>query len=599
MVDAGAARRIALYAGVLAAALAALLWNAPSDVPFHPDIVRELLIARNGLADPGASLGCPSSTVFFHGFAWDRFLIAMQQAGISVARLPVLIGALHAAGLLLFFRVVMKETDAWTGALAAAALGLASSAGLFDRIRHVTMVPPLVCLLLYALHRACAPGARRPYAWFALCGALFSLGTQWHLELFLFFPGLALVLLSLRPRAWAVPAFAALTLLPWLIVSRDSAAANWRLLLDAPWRTYGGEPSGPLLLRLAPMAAALAFLPLFWGERSPFRRSAFYRLIAGAAASYGVCLAVVFLFHFFDAQYLPPLLPPLILMAAKAVRPALRWSIPLLLLGYANAGVRRRAPDAVKAPLTLGEIERISAELGRRGLGHDEMYRLLSSGQALQSHFQSGMWLYAPCLRDERVIGDGGGTDRRVLAAAVPRGFAAPEGGTVLPGASRDLLLVPYEPWVDLSRFAAADGAARTLSFENPGHGQARCLDVNLPYAARGAARPRDGAALTFPVRVPASGESRVLHLPELAAQGQPMPGCAATIAGVEGVEAKVSPGARRLELRPTGRAQRGTVTVEWPVNDPRCFADGFVFYPMPMAEMTESLYARLGPFLD
>ncbi|MCR4296568.1 MAG: hypothetical protein NUW21_13620, partial [Elusimicrobia bacterium] len=149
--------------------------------------------------------------------------------------------------------------------------------------------------------------------------------------------------------------------------------------------------------------------------------------------------------------------------------------------------------------------------------------------------------------------------------------------------------------------FAVGDASAepRTLSFENPGYRQARCLDANLPYAARGAVRRRENSSLTFPVRVPASGESRVLYLPELAAQGQPMPGCAATITKLEGVAARVAPGAHQLELRPTGRAQRGTVTVEWPTGDPRCFAGGFVFYPMPMAEMPESLFARLRPYLD
>ncbi len=595
-----AARTVVLHALVLAAAAVLLLWNVPADVPFHPDLVRELLIARNGLLDPGLSLGCPSSTVFFHGFAWDRFLIAMQQAGIAVARLPLLIGALHAAGLLLFFHVTAKETDAWTAALAAAALGLASSQGLFDRIRHVTLIPPIMCLLIFALHRACASGVRRPYAWFAVCGALFSLATQWHLEMLLFFPGLALVLLSFRDRARAVPAFVALTFLPWLAVSGGSAAANWRLLLAAPGKAFGGEPSGPVLLRLAPAALALTILPLFRGDRSPFRRSAFYLLIAGAAASYGIGLSGVFMLHFFDAQYLPPLFPLLILLAAKFARPVLRWSIPLLLFGFANAS-GRRAPEAARAPLTLGEIGKISAELSREGYGPDEMYRLISSGQALQTNFQSGMWLYAPCLPDARVIGAGGPLERRVLAAAVPRGFPVPAGAARLPGDLRDLMLLPYEPWVDPARFAVGDASSppRTLSFENPGHGQALCLDANLPYAARGAVLSRESSSLTFPVRVPAAGESRVLYLPELAAQGQPAPGCAATIVKVEGVEARVAPGAHSLELTPTGRAQRGTVTIEWPTRDPRCFAGGSVFYPMPMAEMPESLFARLRSSLD
>lgn len=615
MVDAGPERRalprtIALYAFVLATAAVLLLWNAPSDVLFHPDIVRELLIARNGLLDPGLSLGCPSSAVFFHGFAWDRFLIGMQQAGIAVARLPLLIGALHAAGLLLFFHVTAEETDGWTAALAAMLLGAASSSDLFDRIRHVTLIPPVMCLLLFVLHRACARGVRRPYAWFAVCGALFSLATQWHLEMFLFFPGLALALFFSRKRALAVPAFVALTFLLWLVVSRDSAAANWRLLQAASWKTYGGEPSGPLLIRLAPMAIALLSLPLFWSDRSPLRHRAFYRLIAGAAASYGIGLSGVFLFHFFDGQYLPPLFPLLILMAAKFAQPlllrlrsrmVLRWSIPLLLFGYANASVRRPAPEGARAPLTMGEIERISEELSLRGYGPDEMYRLISSGQAIQTNFQSGMWLYAPCLTDARVIGVGGRTQRRVLATAVPRGFPVPAGGRRLPGGSRDLMLMEYEPWVDPSRFAAGDASSppRTLSFENPGYRQASCVDANMPYAARGAVPRGENPSLTFPVRVPASGEGRVLYLPELAAQGQPMPGCAAVITKLEGVTGRVAPGAHQLVLKPTGRAQRGTVTIEWPTREARCFAGGFIFYPMPMAEMPESLFARLRPYLE
>lgn len=603
-------RTAALSALVLAAACVVLLRKAPPDVPFHPDIVRSILISRNFLLDRSASLGSPSSTIFYHGFTWDYLMMGIHRLGIPLARLPLLIGMLHAAGLLLFFHVAARATDPWTASLAAMVFALVSSSRLFDGICSLTLIPAAMSLLLFVLHRACSDDTRHPRAWFALCAVLFSLATQLHLEIFLFLPGLAFVLASLERRAWAAPAFLALTFGPWMLVSSASAAANWRLLQEVSWRSYpGGASSGLLLARLTPLLIASLFLALFARRRSP-RLPVFQRLIVGGAASYGIALSGIFLFHFFDRQYLMPLFPLMILMAAMFGRSLfqrlqtpvlLRWSIPLLLLGYASAVVGGTAPAQARAQLSLGEIHSIVSELRLQGYGPGEMYRLISSGQALQTDFQSGMWIDMPCLSDVRVIGAGDRPDRRVLATAVPRGFPTPAGSERVAGDSRDILLTGYTPWVDPARFFVGDALSRprTLSFDNPGYRQPRCLDVNLPYAARSSVRRQESPALTFPVRIPASGESRVFYLPGVAAQGQRRPGCAAKITKLAGVKAHLAPGAHQLELRPTGRPQRGTITIEWPTEDPGCFAEGFVFYPMPMAEMPDSLFSQLGPFLD
>lgn len=585
----------------LAAACGALLLAAPADVPFHPDIVRDLLIAKSCLADGCAALGSPSSAVFHHGFAWDHFLIGLQRLGLPVSRLPLVVGLLHAGGLILFFRTAAKEAGEWAALLATFVLGLLTTPGLYDGLRLLTLIPAVTCLLLHVLRRACDGGVRRPRAWFALCAVLFSLAGQWHLEMLLFAPGLALALLTLEKRAWAVAAFLVATFGLWPLLSAGSAAANWRLMREASWTAEAG---GAVLLAFAALAS------LFFASRRGLRAlPVFDRLLAAGAASYAVCLACVFAFHFYDRQYLTPLLPVLILTGARLGGPllrrfepsaALRWALPALLLAAAGRTVVARTPADAGAPPALGEIRRLAAELERRGYGPDDMYRLISSGQALQTSFQSGMWLYMPCLSAARTIGTAGAPLPRVLATAVPRGFPAPEGSSSLEGGARDILLTELDPWVDPARFTVigAGPATRTLSFENPGH-RASCLDGSLPYAARAAVRAGEGSTLTFPVRVPASGEARVLYLPGLAAQGQPMPGCAAAILEVRGVRARFEPRGSLAELRPTGAAQRGTITVAWPTGDPRCFAAGHVFYPMPMAEMPERLFLRLRPFLS
>ena len=71
-----------LGALVLAGVLLLMLPGTRGDAAAHPDLVRDLLLARNCQGGPCLSLGSPSSVAFFHGFAYNRFLNLLPGLGI-------------------------------------------------------------------------------------------------------------------------------------------------------------------------------------------------------------------------------------------------------------------------------------------------------------------------------------------------------------------------------------------------------------------------------------------------------------------------------------------------------------------------------------
>ncbi|MBI5240552.1 MAG: hypothetical protein HY926_08775 [Elusimicrobia bacterium] len=614
----GLRQDLILGALMLAGVLLAMLPQVHPDAAAHPDLVRDLLLARNCQGGRCVSQGSPSSMAFFHGFAFNRFLDLLPRLGIPLSALPLTLLVLHAAGLSLFFHVLSRETDRWTGLLGTLAYAGLTWSRIIESPQIFSLLPFLLNLLIFLLHKTCRASPRGRALGAVACALLWGLATQVHLEMLLFLPGAAAALLSLPRTRRVLPEVVLVLAASWMLLSWDSLAANLRILGSAAWTPSLARPGQAWVSAGAwggwLLAAALGYRSL--SRRSEGRLPLFNRIMLAGAVGYALSLTCILTSHFLDAQYLETLIPPAIWLAARwgrawiqraAASTLLRWTIPLALLGLIRWQHPPAATPGLSGPLTLGEVRLLTRALHREGRPFDEIYARVSSGQGIQSDLQSGLWLEAPCLSGARRLGELAPGAPRVLLTAVPSGFRPePWEGVRVASRGRDFLLTEYPPWLDPTRFAPAGESPdaggrrtwRTLAFDNPDFGRDTCMDGNLPYAARAAVSPREASALVFPVRVPAWGEPRVIYLPAASGPGRGLAACAGRFTAVRGLKGRLSDDGRRLELRPAGAAQEGTVTIAWPVSDPRCGLD-LRFYPVPVAEMPAKLFARLGPFLD
>lgn len=621
---AAALGRRAVYAAVFAVALWLGLLLSPSGIPFHIDTVRDLLLARGcSGADACLSLGPRSSGFFYHGFLWHRFLALFLGSRLPLEALPAALAVLHALSVVLLFRAAELCAGRLTALVLTALYCLAGfDRSLFNPLWTPTSIPILANAFAWAAGLALLSGGRRRAAAAAAAAVILSLGTQVHNEFLLFLPGLVVFFFweqkpaRARPAAFSAGLLACLTL-SWAAGSRDSLIANWRLLASLSiFRAHPGSHQATLTegLRYASFAAAWAGAAALSRPWKPER--GFERFLLCVSGSYLLAFLPVLFTHDSGLRYYAPVIPLLGLLWARAASPVVarftRTSVLLLgllaLLGADRAQALRSAPGpGLGDPLRLSEIRALAQAFAAWGYDASGMYRQSSGGQRAYLDFISGLWLHAPCLSDQAVLGRGAPRRERVALLAVesgrpyPRGAGGPDWRRVA-GAGRDFLLFRFEPSLRLEEFQelrdGTAGPARSFGVENRGFGR-RCWDPEtLSFGVRGMVS-RDTASLRFRLSVPRGLPERTLFLPALDAYGWPRPGCAARFTEVSGVAARIDAGGRRLRFRGTKTAQRGSVTVSWPVHEQECFPDPCVRYPMPILELPSPIFEQLGGVLE
>jgi len=490
--------RAAGYAAVFAAVLWFGLALLPAGIPFHVDTVRDLFLARNCAAsDACLSLGPRSSAVFHHGFLWHRFLALFLGAGIPLDVLPIVLAVLHALSAALLYAAVERGAGRLTGLVAAALYCLAGfDRSLADPLWTPTSIPIFANAFAAAAALALLSDGPRRAAWAAAAALVLALGTQVHNELFLLLPGVLAFLFVGRRCGWRRPAALSAALLAclalaWAVFSRDSLLANWRLLWDFPAQAW--QPLHPHrvtaaeALLFAGFAAAWAAGLLLRPWRPGREPELFFMLASG---SYLLCFLPVFFTHESSLRYYAPVVPLLGLLWARFLGPVLerfRRSSALLLgllaLLAANRlhGLGRAAAPGLGSPLRLGEIHALAGAFAEQGCDASAMYRQSSGGQRAYLDFLSGLWLHAPCLRDEAVLGEGPPARERFAVVAVEAGRPLPSAARGLDlrrvaGSGRDFFIIRYEPWLVLDEFREVRGG-------RPGPARRTC--PNAPCARR------------------------------------------------------------------------------------------------------------------
>jgi hypothetical protein len=614
----------ALSAAVLGFAAFLALRLAPDDVQVFSDTMREFISAR----DCAVSAGCPglgpsSSYILQHGFIWQRCLSWWMGFGLPLRLLPGVIGLLYALSTLPLFLLMTRLSGR-----GAAAAGLAAYLLLaFDHFLADPVWSPGVVGLFMNFFVWCAGTAFLSSGWRRLAAAvgaaiLLSLASQAHTEALLFIPGMALFLVwDARPGGRARAALGLLGLSAvmaagWQIFSAESLRLNARMALSvlglvpgpglSP-RHYAFQPDDAL--RFFFVAAVLA--GLVWLLRRRRDRGACDGFLSWAAGSYLLGLFPVVFGHDTPWRYYVPVLPMLCVLGARVLQERLgRW--PWAVAGLAAALSLAAAVRVWRAPasghaLRLGEVEALVRAVSEQGYDVNAAYRYLSGGQRAYLELLSGMWLFAPCQRDVPVLGAAPARAERLVLVAVPAGRPVPSAMAPLrpvrvEGRGRDFLVFRLDAYARLDEFSEVeDGKAlpsRGFGVPNRAFGR-RCWDgESIAGDLRNMLSPA-ADTLQFPIRLPRGAGPRTIFLP--AVEG--LPGfarhCAGRIVAVRGVDAAVSEDRRVLELRGSREARQGSVTVSWPLHDPRCFPDPMNRYPQPMLELPSGLFAELRDVLE
>jgi hypothetical protein len=597
----------------LAAFLALRL--APDDVPVFFDTLREFVAARDCAAAPGCpGLGPASSYMLRHGFIWQRCLSWWMGLDLPLRLLPGLIALLYALSTIPLLRLMERLSGRGPAAAAwAAYLFLAFDRFLADPVWSPGLVGLFMNVFVWCAGTAFLASGRRRAAAAAAAAFALSLASQAHTEAFLFVPGMALWLLLSAPpgeRARAVLSLLGLSLVMaagWQLFSAESLRINLGILSlpRSGGARYAFQPED--LLRFFAVAAALAGLVWLLRRRGGLRPCDGF--LSWAAGSYLLGLFPVVFGHDTPWRYYMPVLPLLCVLGARALQERLGrrpWVSAGLAVALVLAAAVRVPHPANPTALRLGEVEALVRALLEQGYDCNAAFRYLSGGQRAYLDLLSGMWLFAPCQRGVPVLGAAPARAERIALIAVPAGRPVPAAMASLrparvAGRGRDFFLFRLSAYVKLDEFAEVEGGralpARGFGVPNGAFGR-RCWDGETIARLRRMTSPA-ADTLRFPIRLPRGAEARTLFLP--AVEGLPGSAreCAGRVVAVRGVEASVSEDRRVLRLRGSREARQGSVTVSWPLDDPRCFPDPMNRYPQPMLELPSGLFAELRDVLE
>ena len=631
------------YIPILVAVFLVFWWFLPPGIPYHPDTARDLLQARQIAEGPGMEGFCPSSsTGFCGGTLWHRILSVVPLTPCGEVWFLWGLLVLQVTCCMLVFHL-LRVMSSWPTAGFVLVCYLFNTAQFrFQPLWQPTLSLPLAELLMFFGAQALATAGPR-VRWLLAAQIIFSLGMQSHLGFILFTP--ALVVLSVRvPRSWwsGVLTLGLTSLAGWFLISPEQIGENLRLLGEL-WSTQahtpvpGGARQGvqsALVLPGIVLAAALV-LPIGSadgpGGPSPRRIAGFVRW---TVRSFLMVYFVGLLWHGGAARYILPVAPFFWVMVARSINPSVERLLPHLSRPLVRCGVVAallfsvvvlwfiRGEESRRPHLLLSEIRAVRHALD--GLGYDihASYRAVRPLQAVGREFNAGLWVEAPCLRDQERLGGAGDEPlAQMLLVVVPPGAGAeevlPQAMIRLPGGGRDLLLIPYESWVvpeSLQVCGDAEGGTRIceaydLSFSNR-TAHRSCVGGDWPRRAGLFLERGEDAGLRIlrdadrvktirtSLRIPPGAGPRILYLPAVERCGAVRPECAGRIIGTTGLDAVITGDGRSAILRGGEELQQGSIEIAAPWLDAPCRCGGSNALP-GIVEVDPAVFAELMPWLD
>jgi hypothetical protein len=624
----GRGRRLAAAGLVCCLVAAVTLPFVPAEASYHPDTIRDLMLARCGGDSAGvAAVGSVSTVHLYHGFLWHRVLALWVRLDPSLDHLALLLLALYSTLCAALFDALRRYTSTTSAAIAIAGFVVVVDSSLFAPLWQPTLAPELATLLLLAVYAHCA--SARWFPTFLGVLVVLAAATQVHLEFLFFVPAVAALFVRGRGGFLALSFLAVFLFVAWSLGSPGSLAENLAIL--SAWEPADLVPRGVQLLPgWAALDAALPAAPLLGvlalheivsrrrgsADPAPAPLIGFARW---ALVSYVLANLAAGLVHEQTRHYWVPAFPSAAVLACRTIdllvgrwsaraRQALATVVCAAALGsrIVSAGPARLEVDR---PLSLDELHRLSRALADRGYDAVGASRLVSPSTMLFESFYGGIWLDAPCT-DASGAGEGGDDLPRLLLFAAPQGWATRRsmqvsGLAVVPGRSRDIVLLPYRPYVRPDRARACPVAS----------GRDRCRSVEMGRSGAGLERSIPSSSwpafsLQLPlqepgpfvaelaVTVPPDGPPRtVIVAPRNnQRQGQTHGRCPGAVLDIEGLGFRRI-AENRVELVPDGAERSGTLRVEWPGQHLRDAA-GCTRLPLPMVEVDSALLPRLEPFL-
>jgi hypothetical protein len=598
----------------------------PSAVPYHVDTVRDLLIARELAHGPTwDAIGSQSSALFFHGVAWPMFLSLFARVGAAPGSVLATLVVLQSASAAAVFHVLRRAGTSRAVALIVlcATLHFAARTEALVPLWNPSLVPSLVNVLIVLCFLAPRPGGKGLAARF---GAVFlvGVGSQVHLEFFFFLPAVFL-LPGRRKERWVL----ALTALPivlstWAVLSPDALKANAStVVLVLAGKGAAAMPPEMGVMTLPGyvwLAAAAAIATAFFRrrEQAGAERRSWYPSVVAFGASYLLCYVASWLGHAADRRYVEPLIP----IACVVIAPLLceleaRFGrgvrIAALVFGAIElVALVPRHWDTLKHPsLSLRDIHHAVVSAEGVGLDVHRVYGSVSGGQTFYREFLSGLWLDAPCARATRTMGEEVNSPRFLMLVAPPGTAPVVPGwkgrSFQSEGPHHVMWFGEYDPYVLVTAGRACgardspseDCRPLPLSFPNAGFDR-RCWEANWGHDAVGARIGGQAAtAIEYPVRIPAHGRRRTVHLGIANRTWAEESPCRPAIVSVRGVAWQQGGKPWQGELLPSAEEQTGVLRAAWPWHDRRCFAESALQYPVPVLEIDSELFPHVARLLD
>jgi hypothetical protein len=572
--------------------------------PIHVDAARDMLIARELARGDPTSLGAISTSGFFHGFVWQRWLAPWVgepalSRWISMGILVMFAGAAAA-----FFHVIRARLGVATAVVGSSIyLVFALNRDLFYPLWHPTLVPEAVVLIVLAMFLLATRFRNKTWWMVAACVA-FSVATQVHLQLLLLAPAVAYLMFRCG-RRWVGVLMVPVTLfLSWSALSRDSLGANWILLTQG--REFAKHFAWPAWENLS---IALIYLFVVVVHEVAMRRTGQGREDFSRFCKLALLFGVLTLIPIGalgqeSARYLKPLLPFCLVLLCDGVNSALvgrprrvrAGVIALSVVWSVWSSVSERISWRVQDwGLTPSELHAVADALSRHGLDAAAAYQLVSPSAELQPSFDAGVWIASECRANQQMARAESAV--RYLLLASPEGTHHPiqlgsQRYVSLPGNGRSLLLVPYEPYVRLhevdvcSEATEREGACGPVSMAFLEEGSlGRCYRRGWPHAATDVLRDEQNVqVLRFDVRVPGNGIPKTLLFPAV------RPECRGKVVRVDGIDHRPLLDGHGLQVLPRSAEQHGSIFVSWDWS--RCFAGPA--YPLPVLEFDEALYQEI-----
>ncbi len=438
---------------ICALAAFAFLFALGREPPMHPATSRDVLLVQDCLA----GLECPthgpitSLRGMFHGALWPRWVGLCLRLGLELQTQHLLSLALHAAAVVVVFRVAEQELPPARSWLAASFVLLM----MIPAVEHpvywnVSLLPLPQVALVAALLQLVRSGQAR---WALGAGLAAAICDELHVSYVALLPSVLAIALLGAKRPW----------LAVLLIAGVHGALSWMLSAHA-WRVNISAVHArgilvPGVIGALILVPASLYLRAGWDRIALVQRKLLTLLVLAVPVALVNVVGYALVYQSFAPRYWAPAFVPLALLASWAAarftaRPALRW-LPVLPVCFGALHAIAGSVAWLRSPIlprpSLSDVASLAGALSDHS--HLDLVRRLRGpvserlilGLAPFSHRP-----LAPSLQASR--------DVRVLLAAGPA-RPPPPGWTSIDLSDRRVALVGMiDPWLDLGRARVCAG---------------------------------------------------------------------------------------------------------------------------------------------